>query len=486
MKTLAVAVLASLTFASCLAAGQDALSSPARAPQQPTEPSEPETLPAGIYTPRGTVITPAVSNPHNRGVHTNYKIFLPEGQKGIAAAIPNSTFAETPASIACVYKVGAAFAGCKPSAGHPGGGVGGWGAIAVVDAYDHPTVAADLATFDSTFGLPAANFTKVIANSSFGTLGGGFGPTVNASCAGTPQNANLFGWDIEIDLDTQWAHAMAPNAQIILVEACTQGLEDLLYAEAVAGMMVNNAGGGDISNSWGYPEACAQDPACNGGWGGTIFQDDNFFYRYAFSHITYFASAGDSGGDIIFPSVSPWVVSAGGTTINRNSTESFLSESCWADSGGGFSAVENYANPPSILAGLGPWTDYQYGLFGGYPGENPFRSTPDIAADADPASGVFVYDGDTNPAGFYVVGGTSVSSPVLAGIVNASNNRLGQDGPGFFYTSEENNLLYAQLDAVTAYKANFYDVKTGNNTHAAGPGYDQCTGIGTPRGKFGK
>jgi subtilase family serine protease len=279
---------------------------------------------------------------------------------------------------------------------------------------------------------------------------------------------------------------MAPSAKIILVEACSQSLEDLLYAEAVAGIEVSNAGGGDISNSWGFPEACAQDPTCNGGWSGTLFQDDNFFYRYYFSHITYFASAGDTGGDIVFPSVSPWVVSAGGTTINRTSTENFQSESCWADSGGGFSTVENYASPPSILAGLGAWTNYQYPLFGGYPTANPFRSTPDMAADADPASGVYVYDGDETPAGFFIVGGTSVSSPVLAGIVNVANNRLGQVGPGAFYTPEEDNLLYAQLDASTAYKTNFYDVKTGNNSHAAGAGYDQCTGIGTPRGKLGK
>lgn len=478
-----------LVFAgsSGLAVAQDAMSSEARAPEQPNVKSQPEALPAGIVRPNGTVITPPISNSHNMGVHTNYKIFVPEGQKGISTAIPSFTFAETPASIACLYKVGATFAGCNPTLGKMGGGIGGWGAIAVVDAYDHPTVASDLATFDATFGLPAANFTKVIANSSFGTLGGGFGPVVNASCSGTPPNANLFGWDVEIDLDTQWAQAMAPSAHIILVEACTQNLEDLLYAEAVAGIVVSSAGGGDISNSWGYPEPCAQDPACNGGWNQNLFADDNFFYRYSYDHITYFASAGDSPGDIIYPSVSPWVVSAGGTTINRNSSGGFLSESCWADSGGGFSGVENWANPPSILAGMGPWSDYQYELFGGFPYAFPFRSTPDIAADADPASGVYVYDGDMSPPGFLVVGGTSVSSPVLAGIVNDSNNRLGQtQSGGGYYRTGENDLLYAQLFAKTAYNANFYDVVAGNNSHPAGPGYDQCTGMGTPRGKGAK
>ena len=487
MKWYAFAVLLLFAFASYPAVAQDAISSEARAPEQPKVQSEPAQFPAGIVTPRGTVIIPPVSNPHNKGVHTNYMIFVPEGQKGISTAIPNSTFAETPASIACLYKVGPTYTGCNPTVGRMGGGSGGWGAIVLVDAYDHPTVASDLATFDATFGLPAPPaFTKVIANSSFGTLGGGFGPLINASCSGTPPNANLFGWDLEIDLDTQWAHAMAPSAQIILVEACTQGLEDLLYAEAVAGIEATNAGGGDISNSWGYPEACAQDPNCNGGWNQTLFADDNFFYRYSPFNITYFASAGDIGAEVLYPSSSPWVVSAGGTTINRNSSGNFLNESCWAASGGGFSAVENYASPPSILAGLGEWSGYQYQLFGGYPYANPFRSTPDIAADADPASGVFVYDGDTSPPGFFIVGGTSVSSPVLAGIVNDSNNRLGQAGPGGWYTTEENNLLYSQLHTTTAYKANFYDVKTGNNGHAAGPGYDQCTGIGTPRGKLGK
>src|SRR5215831_14978951 len=280
-------VLVSVAFASCFAFAQDALSSPARTPEQPIVKSEPAQFPAGIVTPRGTVITPPISDSHRRGVHTNYKIFVPEGQKGISAAIPTNTFAENPASLACIYKVGKVYAGCFAGTfpGVKGGGSGGWGAVVVVDAYDHPTVAKDLTTFDTTFGLPAAKFTKVIANSSFGTLGGGFAPTLNASCSGTPADAGLFGWDVEIDLDTQYAHAMAPQAKIILVEACTQNLEDLLYAEEVAGIEVGNAGGGVVSNSWGYTEACAASSACNGGWTGSQVNDDNYFYRDHWSQI---------------------------------------------------------------------------------------------------------------------------------------------------------------------------------------------------------
>ena len=457
------------------------------APQEPTPNTTPggsgavdnlyQAPPADRFTPEGKVIIPASSVPRPDGAHTNYLIFVPTGRQ-VSSAIPDSTFAETPASMGCVYKVGPIYAGCNPATGGTDHPTGGWGAIALVDAYDDPKAASDLAFFDSYYGLPAANFTKVYANSSFGTLNG-----LTASCSGTPGPANLTGWDVEESLDIEWAHVMAPSAKIILVEACTQNLEDLLFAEEVAGIKVSAAGGGDISNSWGYPEACAVSPSCNGGLSLTEPQDDNFFYRYYWQNITYFASAGDTGAEVLYPSASPWVVSAGGTTVNRDANENFLSESCWAGSGGGFSAYEFWQNPPNISTGLGPWTNYQYELFGGAPYELPARSTPDISFNADPASGVNVYDTDEG-GNWYVVGGTSVSSPALAGIINSSNNRLGQGTA--YYGAYEDTLLYSQLYAHTAYKNNFYDVTTGSNGHAAGTGYDQCTGIGSPRGHLGK
>jgi subtilase family serine protease len=449
---------------------------------------KPAEFPAGILKQKGTIITPPVSDP-KRGVHTNYKIFVPEGQKSIATAIPANNFVETPASLACIYKVGRNYAGCTPAAGPKGGGSGGWGAIALVDAFDDPNACADLAFFSSFYGLPKPNCTRVIANSSFGSLGGGFGPVLTASCSGTPANANAFGWDVEESLDIEWAHAMAPSAKIILVEACSQNLQDLAYAEIVAGIEVSKAGGGDISNSWGYPESCVGNDNCGPGANGgpyNEFQWDNAFYRYYPNNITYFASSGDTGGEVIYPSASPWVVSVGGTTVDRDASQNFQDESCWADAGGGFSTVENWASPLNIEAGLGPWSNYQYQQFGGPPCCSPFRSTPDIAADADPNSGVMVYDSDAFSPGWYIVGGTSLASPVVAAIVNASNNRLGQASSGGWYVTEENNFLYSQLDTHTGYKTNFYDVVLGNNTYAAGPGYDQCTGIGSPRGHLGK
>jgi len=278
---------------------------------------------------------------------------------------------------------------------------------------------------------------------------------------------------LEESLDIEWAHVMAPSAEILLVEACSTSWNDMLYAELVAGQEVTSYGGGDISNSWGGSESSAE------------LGYDNNFYRYYWQNITYFASAGDSGGEVIYPSSSPWVVSAGGTTINRDASENFLSESCWSDSGGGSSTVEQWASPPSIENGMGPWTDYQYGLAGGTPFTSPYRSTPDMSFDADPNSGVWVYDSDDGGA-WYVVGGTSVSSPSLAGLVNAAGNKAGSTAGGPYYEAQELGLIYSQLLLTKAYATNFYDVTTGSNGYSAGTGYDQCTGVGSPRGKLGK
>jgi len=481
-RLFAFAVLLSFAFGSSgPATAQDDMARKAMTPEQPTAEQIPSPVPSNIFTPKGRIITPPISDPHRRGVHTNYKIFVPEG-RGISSAVTDFTFAETPASMGCVYKQGPVYAGCNPATGGTNHPTGGWGAIAVVEAYDDPNIASDLAFFDAHFGLPAAKLQVVYANSSFGTLGGGFSLPLTASCGGVPVNGNFLGWDLEESLDAEWAHVMAPAAKIIVVEACTQNLEDLLYAEEVAGIEVGAAGGGVISNSWGYPESCATDPNCNGGWGGSEVNDDNYFFRDHWAQITTLASAGDIGSEVLFPSASPWVVSVGGTTVNRDASGNFQSESCWADSGGGPSAVEAWQSPPNILNGMGPWVGYQYETFG-----QNVRSTPDISFNADPASGVWVYDTDGTCLGFCTVGGTSVGSPAVAGIVNASNNRLGTASlANPWYDMLENNLLYSQLNAKTAYAANFYDVKTGSNGHAAGPGYDQCTGIGSPRGRLGK
>ena len=423
-----------------------------------------------IVTHLGTVITPdsSVVRPEDRGLraHTNHLIFVPAGRQP-GSVFPDNTFAETPASMGCVYKVGPIYTGCNPASGAGNHPTGGWGGIAVVDAYDNPNAGSDLAYFSTYFGLPAATFTKVYANNSFGTLHG-----MTASCSGKP--AGNTSWGQEEDLDIEWAHVMAPAAHIFLVEACTSSFSDLLFAEQVAGMKVSGVGGGDVSNSWGSNE-----------YSGEVRAVDNTF-RYYWNKIVYFASAGDYGWGAQYPSSSPWVVSAGGTTVNRDAGGNFLNESCWAGSGGGVSAYETWQNPPDLNNGMGPWANFQYAMFG-----QTARQTPDISFNADPNSGVWVYDsyGYNGNAGWFIVGGTSVSSPALAGIVNASKNTLGQGPPNTpFYSNMENDLLYAQLYGHLAYPYNFYDVTTGSNGtgHNAAVGYDQCTGIGSPRGHLGK
>jgi kumamolisin len=426
-----------------------------------------------VVTHEGTVIIPqsSIERPEDAGIrmHTNTKIFVPAG-RALNTITPDNTYAEYPASLACVYGLGPSYAGCVP-ANNGKLATGGWGAIALVDAYDDPKAGSDLAYFSSFMGLPAAKFTKVYANTSFGTLNGR-----TASCSGTPPPAYVGGtngrdWDIEESLDIEIAHAMAPAAAIILVEACSNLDSDLYYAEEVAGIEVTKAGGGEISNSWG------------GGEYATEVNDDAVFYHYYWSHLSYFASAGDSGWGAAYPSSSPWVVSAGGTTINRNASQDFVSESCWSGSGGGVSKYELWKSPPVFGDGMGPWTPYQYSFAG-----TGARQTPDMSFDANPNSGVFVYDSDEGGT-WYVVGGTSVASPALAAISNASNQRAGQALPGGGkYTNREDNLIYAEYDLHLTYPNYFYDVTTGSNGsgHNAGANYDQCTGIGSPRGHFGK
>ncbi len=423
---------------------------------------------AGGYLAPANVFVPDSSREKaedlGQRVHTNYVVHNPKGIRpgslsDLKLAGPQdknglggeSTFAEYPASLSCLYRMGPTYAGCAPTNNPAYNATGGSRAIAVVIAYDNPTVLSDLQYFSSFFGLPAPKFKKVIANG-------------NGHC-GTP--AYDAGWSMEGAMDTQWAHAMAPNATIIYVEACTNGWDDMMYAEQVAAQQLLAYGGGQVTNSWG-----------GGEWAGELGYDSVFRSNWvAGKPISYFFSSGDSGLGAQYPSSSPWVVSVGGTTINRDgATGAFQSESGWAGSGGGVSAYETYSS--NFGSGTGPWTNFQYPLFG-----QSSRAAPDVAAVADPASGAWVrFDG-----GWYVIGGTSLAAPLTAGIVNNANNRLGvAPSQGGYYSNMENNLLYAELFTYKEYKTNFYDVTTGSNGAAAGTGWDYCTGVGTPRGKLGK
>jgi kumamolisin len=406
----------------------------------------------------GEVIVPqsSVLHPSDFGVraHTNIKIFAPLG--GMSNLPPagihpmevgppaSGFFFETPASLGCVYKlVSPSAGGCNPNVvtANPSGGSR---AVAVVDAFHYPTALNDLKKFSAQFGLP------VPTSSTFSVVfAGGVQP---------PQDPSG-GWELEAALDIEWAHAMAPGAKIVLVEARSNSLADLLAAEDVASTKVATAGGGEVSNGWGGPEFKTETTL------------DSHFKRPG---IVYFAAAGDSPGTE-YPSVSPFVVSAGGTATTRNVvTGAFLKEVAWQDAGSGISAFESrpgYQNGVSLIVGT-------------------HRGTPDFSFDSNPANGVYVYD--TTPFNgqacdpvfnpltcWFALGGTSLASCALAGVVNSA---------GHFAASS--NAELTTIYANRANQADFRDITLGNCGPYSGlfatVGYDLCTGVGSDQGKVNK
>jgi len=163
-----------------------------------------------------------------------------------------------------------------------------------------------------------------------------------------------------------------------------------------------------------------------------------------------------------YPSVSPYIVSAGGTTINRNSSGAFTSETGWSGSGGGPSKYETKLSYQNNVAGT----------------SSTRRSAPDLSFDANPHTGVSVYDSTQcqNSSGWLVFGGTSVSSPSLAGIVNLA-------GHFAINTVSELGTIYANRKNT----ADFRDILSGTaGSFSAKAGYDFVTGVGSDLGLSGK
>src|SRR5271165_1034223 len=382
---------------------------------------------------KGSIVIPSSSLEQSRDIgaraHTNVRMFVPaEGftsPRPLSVGPPYAGFLyETPASVACVYHLTTAVTGCNPNAvtAIPSGGSK---AIAIVDAYDDPGAASDLAYFSAQFGLPAPSFQVVYA--------GGSRPSRNS------------GWELEESLDIEWAHAIAPKAKIYLVEAASNSFYDLFAAVQTAGNLVAAAGGGEVSMSWG---------------GGEFPSEVNYDSYFTTSGVVYFASAGDGPGTL-YPSVSPNVVAAGGTTLRRNpSTGAFLAEAAWVDTGGGASYYEARPSYQSVVKST----------------VGSKRGVPDLSAVADPNTGVWVYD--SGNGGWLAVGGTSASSPILAADVNLA---------GHFATSTNAELttVYNSLTVATS----FNDTTTGfcgpYMGYSPAKGWDFCTGVGSPNGLVG-
>ncbi|MFN7155415.1 MAG: putative Ig domain-containing protein [Acidovorax sp.] len=348
--------------------------------------------------------------------------------------------------------------GSKP-AGTQAALLGAGQTIYIVNAMHNPNVAAELASFNQKFGLPTCT-TKVLppntalpiapASASAGCeLLVAYSSASGAITATAP--AYEAGWATEIALDVQWAHAIAPLARIVLIEAPNASVNSLLAAIRLA----NSMGPGVVSMSFGGQE---------GAWTGSV---DSAFSA---AGMTYLAATGDSGATVNWPSVSPNVIAVGGTTLTYAGTGT-RSEVSWSGTGGGPSAF--VATPPyqkSSLPGVGAVAR---------------RTVADVAMNADPATGhyVAVMSPGSSAVRWISAGGTSLSSPMWAGLMAVANASRLQSGKPLMGAAQP--LLYGQIGAIpTNYASGFADIRLGNHGACANcsarVGYDQLTGLGTP------
>ncbi len=304
--------------------------------------------------------------------------------------------------------------------GVSGSGTSGY-TIAIVDAYGYPNAEADLAAYRSQYNLGSCT-----------TANGCFKKVNQNGVAGSYPRTDT-GWDQEQALDLDMASAMCPSCHIVLVQASTSSLANLGKAVSAAVGMGANA----ISNSYGGSES-----------GTTSYEK-----YWNVPNVAVTVSSGDNGYGVQFPASSPHVTAVGGTSLVRASNGRGWAETAWSGAGSGCSTV--YAKPQ--------WqTD----------GNCKLRTVADVSAIADPNTGVAVYGPVTSRrSGWMVFGGTSVASPLIAGI-------YGNKGGAASYGSDP----YAHLSSL-------FDVTSGSNGSCGGSylctatgGYDGPTGLGTPNG----
>ncbi|RAG85222.1 peptidase S8 [Streptacidiphilus pinicola] len=299
--------------------------------------------------------------------------------------------------------------------------------VAIVDAYNDPNAAADLAVYRSQYGLPACT----TASGCLKIVGQNGGSTLPSSNS---------GWAGEISLDLDMVSAIAPNAHIILVEAKTASMTNL-------GTAVNTAvklGATEVSNSYGGSESSADT-----GYDSTYFNHPG---------VPITVSSGDSGYGVEYPAASPNVTAVGGTSLSKASNTRGWSESVWSTSSteGAGSGCSAYEPKPTWQTDSGCAQ----------------RTVADVSAVADPATGVAVYQ-TYGGSGWAVYGGTSVAAPLVAGV---------------YADAGSHSAAVPAADAY-AHSSALNDVTTGATASCspsylctAGTGYDGPTGLGTPNG----
>ncbi len=307
-----------------------------------------------------------------------------------------------------------------------GAGSNSGGVIAIVDAFHYPTALADFNTFATQFNLPTESSTNATAAGN---------KVFQVVYATGKQPATNAGWGQEMALDIEWAHAMAPKAKIVLVEAASSGFTDLFNAVTAASKI---AGVTQISMSWGGSE-----------FSGETSADATLA---AVKSATLFASSGDTGGSKNYPALSPSVVCVGGTSLVLDSNNNWSNETVWTGSGGGASA---FFSIPSFQSSVSSVVGKK-------------RGGPDIAAVANPSTGVAVYDSTPSGgfSGWFVVGGTSLSSPLCAGLANSAGGNRGN----------------GELAWIYGHSSGFHDIISGKaGSNSAAKGWDFTTGWGSPK-----
>jgi subtilase family serine protease len=347
--------------------------------------------------------------------------------KGVAtpSALLGDGGAYSPAFLQSAYNV--ASLGATGS-----GGVGQ--VVAIVDAFSNPQLVSDVAYYRNYFNLPACPVGTVSASASGCAL-----EIVNQGGAASPLPSSNYGWGLEEAIDAEMISALCPNCQILVVEATSASMTDL-------GASVNTAvtlGANVVSNSYGSPE----------------FASENKLSSTDYQHpgVALVAAAGDNGYGVQFPAASPNVVAVGGTSLIQFTATGVRNgaETVWDHSGSGCSLYE-------------PKPSWQHDV--GCSG----RTVADIAADANPSTGVWVYD-TFGASGLYVAGGTSVATAIVSALYGVVN--IGSSSP-----LTPGSVLYSAANSL-------YPVSVGSNGDCgtylcsavkSSSGYNGPTGLGTP------
>jgi subtilase family serine protease len=376
--------------------------------------------------------------------------------------------------------------------------------IVIVDAFGSPTIANDLALFDARFGIAAPpSFTIFCGNSPT--------PLDPTTCPNVNINVNPlhdeFGWTIETSLDVEYAHAMAPGANIVLDVAATSSGNAINDAETAA---IAAYPGAIFSQSFGIPEIFLH--ANN----GQVLQAQANYANGVSKGDTFFASAGDTGADFGFgvamanfpgsdlhntgvtgtqglPYNATGTLTACLTTTPFSCTSGlssyhgpcvigsrFSQLSCVPDGYGG----EQVWNEPSFGAATGGAPSLLFGVPSYQAGLGLSARGPDVAYNAAVNGGVLVQYGGFGFPVLFIVGGTSAGSPQWAGIAALANQARATAGKGPI--GDLNPVLYSIFHSAR-YATDFHDITVGNDQlvgssvgFSAGTGYDVASGIGSP------